>query len=60
MMTSTNDPSPLVETGIVGGIVSEVPVSGVGVRPFVSPIVSVGGFVEGLQRCPFLVRDVGW
>ena len=59
MMTSTNNPSPLVETRIVSGIVSEVPVSSVGVGPFISPIFPIGGFIKGLERCPFLNWEVG-
>jgi hypothetical protein len=42
VMTSTNDTSPLVIARVVSRIVSEVPVSGVEMRPFVSPIVAVG------------------
>ena len=56
VMTSTDDSRPLVVARIVGWVVSEVPVSGVGQRSLVSPVLTVGGLVEALQRSPLRVR----
>ena len=59
MMTYTEDSRPLVVARIVGWVVSEVPVSGVGQRSLVSPVLPVGGLVEALQSSPLRVRKVG-
>ena len=56
MMTGTDDSRPLVVARIVGGVVSEVPGSGVGQRSLVSPVLAVGGLVEALQSGPLRVR----
>ena len=60
VMTSADDSRPLVIARIVGWVVSEVPVCGVGQRFIpVSPVLTIGGLVEAMQSSPFRVRKVG-